>query len=92
MDELKGLYSAMHREIVTTVGKFSLGMVNGISAIVAERDGDNKATGELPAVLPIDICRMNGSIGCREYVDSSIPLLTSFELGAGRRTARQDLP
>ena len=63
MDTLKTSNTAddkeVYKQIISTIGKFSLDLVIGIQKVVAERDADNSAADEMPAVLPLDLFAAN---------------------------------
>ena len=49
----------VYDQIIRTIGNFALQLVIGVQKVVAERDGENNAANELPAVLPLDIFVVN---------------------------------
>ena len=52
----------VYERIISTIGKFALELVIGIQKVVAERDADNSAADEMPAVLPSDLFAANSRV------------------------------
>ncbi len=83
MDTLKTSNTADDKEvyerIISTIGKFALELVIGIQKVVAERDADNSAADEMPAVLPLDLSAANSRVITSALQKQRSRLLQKFE-------------
>jgi hypothetical protein len=59
MKQTNNLHADDLYSVIGTVGKLFVGAADGISRINGERDETNKATDELPPVLPLELCRID---------------------------------